>query len=75
MLAESQRWEGFDRNQLFLDQTRHFLQCLETRHKPVVDLADGVWSLRMALAAKESIARRRAVDLEEASIYADVAAQ
>ena len=57
------RVENFDRNNLFLDQTRHFLRCVETRGKPVVDLADGVQSLRMALAAKQSIAEHRTVDL------------
>ena len=75
LLADSQHWEGFDRNQLFLDQTRHFLECVETRRRPVVDLADGVWSLRIALAAKESIARRRTVELEDANVYASLAAQ
>jgi predicted dehydrogenase len=74
MLAEARLWQGFDRNQLFLDQTRHFLDCVESRRKPVVDLADGVWSLRIALAAKESIARRRAVELEDANVYATSAA-
>ena len=64
-VAETARWENFDRNQLFLDQLRHFLECLETRRKPVVDLQDGIWSLRMALAARESIATGRAVDLGE----------
>jgi len=73
-LAESLQWEGFDRNQLFLDQTRHFLDCVETRRKPVVDLTDGVWSLRMALAAKESIALRSAIEMEDASVYATDAA-
>jgi predicted dehydrogenase len=70
MLAEARLWEGFDRNQLFLDQTRHFLDCVESRRKPVVDLADGVWSLRIGLAAKESIARQRAVEMEDANVYA-----
>jgi predicted dehydrogenase len=57
------RVENFDRNNLFLDQARHFLHCIETREKPVVDLADGIQSLRMALAVKESIARHQPVDL------------
>jgi predicted dehydrogenase len=57
------RIENFDRNNLFLDQTRHFLHCVETRTKPIVDLADGVQSLRMALAAKQSIAEHKPVDL------------
>jgi predicted dehydrogenase len=45
----------FERNQLFLDELRHFLTCLEKRTSPVVDLRDGAQSLRMALAAKQSI--------------------
>jgi predicted dehydrogenase len=55
--------ENFDRNNLFLDQTRHFLDCIKTRSKPVVDLHDGIQSLRMALAIKESMAQHRPVDL------------
>lgn len=57
--------ENFDRNNLFLDQTRHFLDCVRTRSRPIVDLHDGIQSLRMALAAKESIARHAPVDLAD----------
>jgi predicted dehydrogenase len=57
------RLENFDRNNLFLDQTRHFLHCVETREKPIVDIADAVQSLRMALAVKQSIAEHRPIDL------------
>jgi predicted dehydrogenase len=55
--------ENFDRNNLFLDQTRHFLDCIQTRKKPVVDLKDGQASLKMALAMKSSIATHQPVDL------------
>jgi predicted dehydrogenase len=58
------RVENFDRNTLFLDQTRHFLDCIESRTKPVVDLHDGIQSMRMALAIKHSIAEHRPVDLD-----------
>ena len=58
-------FSGFDRNQLFINQTRHFLDCVQHRKKPEVDLFAGVQSLRMALAAKESIATGRAVELTE----------
>jgi len=57
------RIENFDRNNLFLDQTRHFLHCVQMREKPVVDLTDGIQSMRMALAIKESMAKHAAVDL------------
>jgi predicted dehydrogenase len=56
-------FSGFDRNQLFLDQSQHFLACLEERESPVVDLPAGIESLRMALAAKESIATGQRVAL------------
>ena len=65
-VAESARWENFDRNQLFLDELRHFLDCVETRRKPVADLRDGIWGLRMALAARESIATGGLVEIEGA---------
>jgi predicted dehydrogenase len=57
------RVENFDRNNLFLDQARHFLHCVETREKPIVDIADGIQSLRMALAVKQSIAEHKPIDL------------
>jgi predicted dehydrogenase len=58
------RLDNFDRNNLFLDQARHFLHCVETREKPIVDLADGIQSLRMALAVKQSIASHLPIDLD-----------
>jgi len=61
-LVYSERWENFDRNQLFLDELQHFFTCVETREKPVVDLQDGIWSLKIALAARESIATGRVVE-------------
>lgn len=55
--------EQFDRNQLFIREIQHFLDCVKRRNKPVVDLHEGMWSLQLALAAKESIATGRVVEL------------
>ena len=52
----TQDFAGFDRNQLFLDQTKHFLACVAGKEKPLVNLHAGIQSLRIALAAKQSIA-------------------
>jgi|SRR5271166_539532 len=60
---EVHSFPGFERNQLFVDQTRHFLQCVKTRERPVVDLKDGLHSLRMALAVKRSIAEHQPIEL------------
>jgi predicted dehydrogenase len=46
--------EGFERNQLFLAQTRHFIEIVRGEAEPVCRLEDGVMALRLALAAYES---------------------
>jgi predicted dehydrogenase len=46
--------EGFDRNDLFIAQTRHFLDVARGLAEPVCTLEDGVRALEMALAAKNS---------------------
>lgn len=46
--------EGFERNQLFVAQTRHFLEIVRGESEPVCSLEDGIRALEMALAAIES---------------------
>src|SRR5215216_6621692 len=46
--------EGFERNQLFVAQTRHFIEIVRGQAEPVCRLEDGVLALRLALAAHES---------------------
>jgi predicted dehydrogenase len=46
--------DGFDRNQLFVEQTRHFLDVARGESEPLCTLMDGVIALRLALAAYES---------------------
>lgn len=55
--------EGFVRNQLFLDEMRHFLDCIAGRAVPLVSLADGARSLLLALATHEALASRATVDV------------
>lgn len=46
--------EGFERNQLFISQTKHFMDVVTGKSDPVCTLQDGVQALQMALAAYES---------------------
>jgi predicted dehydrogenase len=55
--------EQLDRNQLFVGELQHFLDCVKTRRRPVVGLEEGIWSLKLAVAAKESIATGRVIEL------------
>lgn len=61
--VESTSYEGFQRNQMFLDELKYFLECLQGKQTPLVDIRAGAQSLRMALAAKESLATGKVVDL------------
>ena len=62
-LAETSTYESFQRNRLFLDEMRHFLGCLQGNQTSLVTVRDGAESLRMALAAKESLLTGQVVEL------------
>lgn len=62
-LAEASDFAGFQRNELFLREAEHFLACIKGEETPKVTVRDGAQSLRMALAAKESLATGRVVEL------------
>jgi predicted dehydrogenase len=46
--------DGFERNQLFVAQTRHFLEVAKGESDPICSLEDGIRALELALAAKQS---------------------
>jgi len=54
------RWDnaemppGFERNDLFLAEMRHFLRVAQGAESPVCTLDDGIQTLRLALAAQDS---------------------
>jgi predicted dehydrogenase len=62
-LLDALSFEGFERNQMFIDELKHFLNCIDGKEKTLISLRDGAQSLRMALAAKESIASGTVVEL------------
>jgi len=62
---EVRRLERFERNQLFLNEVKHFLACVHGEEKPLVALRDGANSLKIALAAKQSLETGEIVPLQE----------
>lgn len=46
--------EGFERNRLFLDEMRHFLDLVEGNVPPICSLEDGIRALEIVLAAHRS---------------------
>ena len=61
--ADVRRFDGFRRNQLFLDELNHLFACLRGEATPLVTGRDGAQSLRIALAARQSIESRELVEL------------
>ena len=67
--ADQGEWEqipvppGFERNTMFLDEMRHFLDCITGWDEPLTNLQDGIRALEIALAAKHSAAEGRVIDV------------
>jgi len=62
-LRENLELTDFQRNQMFLDEMEAFLRCIDRRETPIVSLRDGAQSLKMALAAKDSLRSGKVVDV------------
>jgi predicted dehydrogenase len=44
---------GFERNSMFMDEMRHFLEVLHGNADPLCNLQDGIAALRLSLAARQ----------------------
>ncbi len=62
-IAETRSFESLDRNDLFLEELHHFLACLRGEAQPIVGVREASQSLRMALAALESMETGQVVNL------------
>ena len=63
--VEALAWPQLERNTLFLEQTAHFLQCLQGTTLPLTPLEEGLRSLKVALAAKISMGKGQPIALGE----------
>ncbi len=62
-LVETLSLPDYRRNDMFLDELKHFLSCIEEGQSPLIPLSEGVQSLRMALAARDSVETGRVIQL------------
>ena len=68
--AESGSWldfrppPGFERNDLFLAQMRHFIEIIQGQGEPICGLDDGIRALELALAVFKSQAKGQRVQLQ-----------
>ena len=63
-LNENKQWkqyplkEGFSRNDLFLEEMKHFISCVDGSQQPVCTLEDGVYAQRLIEAVYQSSHQR-----------------
>jgi predicted dehydrogenase len=62
-ISETHNLARFERNVMFLDEMRHFLDCVEGKAAPLIDLQEGINSLKISLAADESLRTQQSVSL------------
>ena len=62
-IVEATAYNGFERNDLFIKEMRHFLNCMRGQEAPLVSVRDGARSLEIALASKASLTSGQVVDL------------
>lgn len=55
--------KSFDRNELFINEMRHFIACITKNEQPLCTLDDGIAALKIALAAKKSAREERMIKL------------
>jgi len=52
---EIHSFNDFDRNQMFMDEISHFIDCIEGEVEPIVDLKIARQSMHIGLAAEKSL--------------------
>lgn len=74
-LADSKEWNIYDVdadvNLMYIEEMKHFLQCIDGLSMPFIDAIQGKRVLEIALAAKESNENRTIIDISGVNIYTD----
>jgi predicted dehydrogenase len=63
-IASAGSFADYQRNQMFIDEARHFLACISGDERPAVPLEDGIAVLRVALAVKDAMQSGRTVEIK-----------
>lgn len=53
----------FERNNMFIDEIRHFIDCIHGSKEPSITLDDGIKSLKVVMAIKQSIREQRTINV------------
>ena len=53
----------FERNEMYIDEVKHFLKCVKNRKKTINNLHDGIKTMNIALKMKKSAKNRKITEL------------
>lgn len=60
-IASAGAFADYQRNQMFVDEAKHFLACMAGEETPAVPIEDGIAVLRLALSVKKAMRTNRMV--------------
>ena len=67
---KKRKWEiilkvdNFQRNQMYIDEIKNFIKCVEKRKKTINDLDDGIITMNMALDIKKSAKNKKVIRMK-----------
>lgn len=59
------RDSNFKRNLMYIEEVKHFIDCIRENKKPMIDLDEGIKSLKIVIAAKKSYKIGKFIEIEE----------
>ena len=62
--VENIEFEGFERNDMFVDEVSHFVDCIRRGSRPSISLDDGILVMKVCLAALQSMKHGRVETLD-----------
>jgi predicted dehydrogenase len=62
-VAPAPAFANYQRNQMFVDEARHFKDCVAGQATPLIPIEDGIAVLRLALAVKDAMRTGRTVEI------------
>jgi len=50
---------------MYIEEVKHFIDCIRENKKPMIDLDEGIKSLKIVIAAKKSYKIGKFIEIEE----------
>ena len=64
-VVEEKEYSDFQRNDMFIEELKDFIDCITNDIEPVIDIEQGIVSLKMAVAAKMAGEKKQIISIKE----------